>query len=170
MKHSKLWLFYALLALSGCGLTQTPATVTDSVSSTPPVASPSVRPTPPILPESSQGTQRLTAPHVSEVISVDRLSTIAKVRQKNPAGLKAYVGQTLRGKAKFVKTGKGNPNATVADVRVNGVGEVSLWCRNVLGSAAPNRVTGFEGTLTGEVYTSEDFSHDVYLKDCRFRD
>jgi hypothetical protein len=24
--------------------------------------------------------------------------------------------------------------------------------------------------MTGEIYTSEDFSNDVYLKDCRFRD
>lgn len=84
--------------------------------------------------------------------------------------IKQYLGQTLHGQAKFVKTAKGNPNAVVADVRVSGLGEVSLWCRNILGAPPSVRMTGFDGVLTGEVYTSEDFSHDVYLKDCRFRD
>ena len=61
----------------------------------------------------------------------------------------------------------------VADVRVNGLGEVSLWCRNVVGGAHQSlagRVVSFEGVLTDSVYTSEDFSHDVTLKDCRFHE
>lgn len=172
-----------LVMLAGCAMTQQPATVTDSAANDAPKPSVSKaseltpNPSPPQTPSVGARATPIAAASVNassvkapDGIAVDRLASLAKLRQKNPAALKQYLGQTLHGQAKFVKTAKGNPNAVVADVRVNGVGEVSLWCRNVISGAAPNRVVGFEGTFTGEVYTSEDFSHDVTLKDCRFRD
>jgi hypothetical protein len=103
-------------------------------------------------------------------LPLSALLGIAKAAQKNALSPKSYVGETLQGQAKFIKAPKGNLNAMVADVRITGLGEVSLWCRNVLGAAPAGRVTTFEGTLTGSVYTSEDFSHDVTMKDCRFHD
>lgn len=103
-------------------------------------------------------------------LGVADLATIAKSAQKNPQAAKKHAGDTLTGQAKFIKAPKGNPNAVVADVRVAGLGEVSLWCRNVLGAAPAGKVVSFEGVLTGSVYTSEDFSHDVTMKDCRFRE
>lgn len=174
MNHVNSLVLCTLLVLSGCAMTQKPAVVSDSGAGTvaAPVASVN-HDTPVPAPRSSV----LPAVHgaqipVVEGISLDKLPTIAKIRQKTPAGLKQYVGQTLHGQGKFVKTAKGNPNAMVADVRVGGVGEVSIWCRNVLGvaTATAGKMTGFDGVFTGEVYTSEDFSHDVYLKDCRFHD
>jgi hypothetical protein len=163
-----------LLVLSGCAMTQQPAAVLDSVAKQPAPAVSQATPTASAI-QSHQPAYGDAAPHgsgsvVPAGLTLDKLQTIAKARQKSSAELKRYVGQNLHGQAKFVKTAKGNPNALVADVRVNGLGEVSLWCRNVLGAYAPNRATGFDGVLTGEVYTSEDFSHDIYLKDCRFRD
>ena len=112
-----------------------------------------------------------TAAH--NALSLDALNQVARTIRKNPASSKIYAGQTLQGKAKFVKTAKGNPNAMVADVRVNGLGEVSLWCRNMVGGTSKSpagRVVPFEGVLTDSVYTSEDFSHDVMLKDCRLHE
>ena len=110
------------------------------------------------------------SPVTKQALPLSALSGIAKAAQKNPQSTKKYVGETLQGQAKFVKAPKGNPNAMVADVRVTGLGEVSLWCRNVLSAAPAGRVMNFEGTLTGSVYTSEDFSHDVTMKDCRFHE
>ena len=171
MKHTTSWLCAAFLLLSGCTLTQSPATVSASgdqpaVAAAKPVAS---------IAPAAEATYGDPAPRgassvVPAGLTLDKLPMIAKTRQKNPAGLKQYVGQNLYGQGKFVKSAKGNPNAVVADVRVSGLGEASIWCRNVLGALPPGRVTGFDGVLTGEVYTSEDFSNDVYLKDCRFRD
>ncbi|MFZ9649379.1 MAG: hypothetical protein ACO29C_04750 [Fluviibacter sp.] len=105
-----------------------------------------------------------------QAFQLSALSAIAKAAQKNAQSPKKYAGEILQGQAKFIKAPKGNPNAMVADVRVTGLGEVSLWCRNVLGVAPAGRVMTFEGTLTGSVYTSEDFSHDVTMKDCRFHE
>lgn len=110
------------------------------------------------------------APVAKSTLSLSALPGIAKAAQKNPQSVKKYAGETLTGQGKFVKAPKGNANAVVADVRVSGLGEVSLWCRNVLGSAPANKVVSFEGMLTGSVYTSEDFSHDVTMKDCRFHE
>ena len=106
----------------------------------------------------------------SKSLGISDLVLIAKSASKSPGTAKKYAGETLSGQAKFIKAPKGNPNAVVADVRVAGLGEVSLWCRNVLGAAPAGRVMAFEGTLTGSVYTSEDFSHDVTMKDCRFHE
>lgn len=173
MKFRTPLLLCPLLILSGCAMTQKPAAVSDTVSADPAPAF--------VAPAESVSAPRRVVPPVAhsapgsvsaDALSLDKLPTLVKIRQKNPAGLKAYQGRTLYGQGKFVKTAKGNPNVLVADVRVSGVGETSIWCRNVLGVALPTvgKATGFEGTLTGEVYTSEDFSNDVYLKDCRFRD
>ena len=170
MKRLNFFLACTVLVLSGCTLTQKPVSVSDSAISVPAVSSASVEPSRGAVPESPRAVTRAAPLAARDGMSVDQLTTIAKIHQKNPAALKAYIGQTLHGQAKFIRTAKGNPNAVVADVRVSGLGEASLWCRNILGNPAPNRLTGFEGTLTGDVYTSEDFSHDVYLKDCRFRD
>ena len=172
MKHTTSWLCCSFLLLSGCTLTQKPVTVSDSGDQTVAVARPvtPVVPTTPAVATYGDPAPRGASSIVPVGLTLDKLSVIAKTRQKNPAGLKAYAGQNLHGQGKFVKTAKGNPNAVVADVRVSGLGEVSIWCRNVLGAPAVGRVTGFDGVLTGEVYTSEDFSNDVYLKDCRFRD
>ena len=170
MKHTTSWLCATFLLLSGCTLTQSPATVSGSGDQTVAAA----KPVAPVAP-AAEATYGDPAPRgassvVPAGLTLDKLPMIAKTRQKNPAGLKAYAGQNLHGQGKFVKTAKGNPNAVVADVRVSGLGEVSIWCRNVLGAPPLGRLTGFDGALTGEVYTSEDFSNDVYLKDCRFRD
>ncbi|NCW89197.1 MAG: hypothetical protein EBV73_01345 [Rhodocyclales bacterium] len=105
-----------------------------------------------------------------QAFQLSALTAISKAAQKNAQSPKKYAGEILQGQAKFIKAPKGNPNAMVADVRVAGLGEVSLWCRNVLGVAPAGRVVTFEGTLTGSVYTSEDFSHDVTMKDCRFHE
>ena len=157
------------MVLSGCSLTQKPVTVSDSGDQTGAVVKP-VAPATPAAVTYGDPAPRGSSSIVPVGLTLDKLPVIAKTRQKNPAGLKAYAGQNLHGQGKFVKTAKGNPNAVVADVRVSGLGEVSIWCRNVLGAPPVGRVTGFDGVLTGEVYTSEDFSNDVYLKDCRFRD
>ena len=172
MKHTTSWLCCTFLVLSGCSLTQKPVTVSHSGDQTVAAAKP-VMPVAPATPAAAtygDPAPRGSGSIVPVGLTFDKLSAIAKTRQKNPAGLKAYAGQNLHGQGKFVKTAKGNPNAVVADVRVSGLGEVSIWCRNVLGAPPVGRVTGFDGVLTGEVYTSEDFSNDVYLKDCRFRD
>ena len=185
MKHTNLVLFGACLALAGCALTQKPVAVSDSVgqSAQSSVGQPMAEVPPAATRAESRQAPAVVAPsHVSNAVpavtmpvptsglTVEKLGTLARLRQKNPAGLKHYLGQTVHGQAKFVKTAKGNPNAAVADVHVSGVGDISLWCRHVEGGAVHGRMTGFTGTLTGEVYTSEDFSNDVYLKDCRFRD
>ncbi|MBU3667934.1 MAG: hypothetical protein FGM53_05275 [Rhodocyclaceae bacterium] len=162
MKQTHLLLSCTLLVLLGCAMTQKPVGVNDS---TMPTGAASVK----------QGVYGDPAPARSASVvpaglALDKLPAIARARQKNPGSIKQYAGQSLHGQGKFVKTAKGNPNAVVADVRVSGLGEVSIWCRNVLGAMPSGRVSGFDGVLTGEVYTSEDFSNDVYLKDCRFRD
>ena len=158
-----------ILVLSGCAMTQKPASVSDSAdaASAPVVPAPQKTVAPAVYGDPAPVGSATVVP---SGLGLDKLPMIARTRQKNPAGLKAFVGQNLHGQAKFVKTAKGNPNAVVADVRVNGLGEVSIWCRNVLGAMPPGRVVGFDGVMTGEVYTSEDFSNDVTLKDCRFRE
>jgi hypothetical protein len=106
-----------------------------------------------------------------EALNLADIPAIAQSIRKNPASRKSYVGQTLEGRAKFVRTAKGNANVVVADVRVQGLGDVSLWCRNVVNAAQSmpaGRMVHFSGQLSGNVYSSEDFSHDVTLKDCRF--
>lgn len=179
MKSRIALLLCPLLMLPGCAMTQKPVAVSDTVSAdtapapvgyVEPVPAPR-RSSPPVV-HGAPSVQVAPASVSADALSLDKLPRLARTRQKNPAGLKAYLGRTLHGQGKFVKTAKGNPNAMVADVRVSGIGEVSIWCRNVLGVAMPTtgKATGFEGILTGEVYTSEDFSNDVYLKDCRFRD
>ncbi len=162
MKHRIALFLCTLAVLPGCALTQKPAVVSESSGQAAPVVVTAVpRSDPPPAGSASV---------VPAGLTLDRLPAMAKARQKNPASIRQYAGQNLQGQAKFVKTAKGNPNVVVADVRVSGLGEVSIWCRNVLGTTPFGRTTGFDGVLTGEVYTSEDFSNDVYLKDCRFRD
>ena len=170
MKPRIALLLCPLLLLSGCALTQKPVTVSDSAGAG--LATPPHTDSAPVAAAVSYGDPAppRSASVVPAGLTLDKLPAIAKARQKNPAALKQYAGQSLHGQGKFVKTAKGNPNAVVADIRVSGLGEVSIWCRNVLGSVPSSRVIGFDGILTGEVYTSEDFSNDVYLKDCRFRD
>ena len=171
MTHVTLYSLCTVVVLSGCAVTQNPVSVSDSGGVAPVVAPVAVAPTVVQTPLThADPAPRGASAMVPVGLGLDKLPAMAKSRQKNPAGLKHYVGQSLHGQAKFVKTAKGNPNALVADVRINGLGEVSLWCRNVLGESAAGRMAGFDGVLTGEVYTSEDFSNDVYLKDCRFRD
>lgn len=143
--------------VSGGDDVASPAAVTTQV-----VAPPAVAPVRPVVPAD--------APVAKSTLSLSALPGIAKAAQKNPQAVKKYVGEALTGHAKFVKAPKGNPNAVVADVRVSGLGEVSLWCRNVLGAAPANKAVSFEGVLFGSVYTSEDFSHDVTMKDCRFHE
>ncbi len=163
----KRWISVSLCItlISGCAMAQKPVAVSDS---TVPHAAASSSLAAAVIHEDPAPAR--SASVVPEGLSFDKLPVIAKARQKNPAAVKHYAGQNLHGQGKFVKTAKGNPNVVVADVRVNGLGEVSIWCRNILGAPPPARVTGFDGVMTGEVYTSEDFSNDVYLKDCRFRD
>lgn len=161
-------LLCTILVLGGCAMTQKPASVSDSAS--PNAAAEAATPQAAAPVTYGDPAPARSASVVPTGLGLDKLPMIAKTRQKNPAALKQYAGQNLHGQAKFVKTAKGNPNAVVADVRVNGLGEVSLWCRNVLGAMPPARLVGFDGVMAGEVYTSEDFSNDVYLKDCRFRD
>lgn len=162
-----LWLLSAVI--SGCTLTQQPASVSDSESTASVAVSATAikplepRPHSPVSTTSGQG-----HPAVQDARTLNDLPTIARALRKDPQAAKTYSGQKLQGQGRFVKAAKGNPNAVVADVRFSGLGEVSLWCRNVLGAAPTGRVGAFEGTLTGNVYTSEDFSHDVFLKDCRF--
>jgi hypothetical protein len=156
-----------ILVLSGCAMTQKPASVSDSATDMPVVAPPPKAAAPVVYGDPAPVGSATVVP---SGLGLDKLPLIARTRQKNPAGLKQFAGQNLHGQAKFVKTAKGNPNAVVADARVGGLGEVSIWCRNVLGAMPPTRTVGFDGVMTGEIYTSEDFSHDVYLKDCRFRD
>lgn len=170
MKHTTSWLFCTFLLISGCTMTQSPATVSASGDEPVAVAPKPAVPASPVAETYGDPAPRGSSSVVPVGLTLDKLPTIAKARHKNPAALKAYVGQNLHGQGRFVKTAKSNPNAVVADVRVNGLGDVSIWCRNVLGAPPAGRVTGFDGVLTGEVYTSEDFSNDVYLKDCRFRD
>lgn len=171
MQRSKITLLLAAALLSACAMTQSPVAVSNS-GSTETAVSPEPR-YEPITP--SAKTPAATAPVVPVAVkaqpelALSRLPVLAQLRHKNPAGLQAYAGQTLTGQAKFVKTAKGNPNAAVADVQVKGLGGVSLWCRNLLGSALSSQPVKFDGVLTGDVYTDEDFSRDVYLKDCRFR-
>jgi len=153
--------------LGGCAITQNPASVVETGSGSSTTSTPSASVAPAVYGDPAPVGSPTVVP---AGLGLDKLPAIAKGRKKNPASVRQYLGQTLRGQAKFVKTAKGNPNAVVADVRVQGLGEVSIWCRNVLGASPSSRVTGFDGVMTGEVYTSEDFSNDVYLKDCRFRD
>ena len=159
-------LFCTIVVLSGCAMTQKPASVSDSAVEAPAVAAPKTA-APVVYGDPAPAGSATVVP---SGLGLDKLPLIARTRQKNPAGLKQFAGQNLHGQAKFVKTARGNPNAVVADARVGGLGEVSIWCRNVLGAMPPARMVGFDGVMTGEVYTSEDFSNDVYLKDCRFRD
>ena len=150
-------------------MTQNPAVVSDTQVTPVPVAEVdkplAVQPLAPV-----KQTNTLVKQPPKDVLRLSALPDIAKAIQKNPPIAKKYVGETLSGQAKFVKAPKANPNAVVADVRVAGLGEVSLWCRNVVGAAPAGRVMTFEGTLTGSVYTSENFSHDVTMKDCRFHE
>ena len=169
MKQISSFFLCTLLVLSGCAMTQKPASVMNSGDEKSPVVVEAARPAASAMTYGDPAPKG-SASVVPAGLTLDRLPAIAKARQKNPASIKQYLGQNLNGQAKFVKTAKGNPNAVVADVRVSGLGEVSIWCRNVLGAVPSGRVTGFDGVMTGEVYTSEDFSNDVYLKDCRFRD
>ena len=167
MKQIRQVLFCISLMLGGCTMMQNPASVVD-------VGVPNSKPSKPST-SAAPAVYGDPAPVGSPTVvpaglGLNKLPTIAKARKKNPGSVRQYLGQTLHGQAKFVKTAKGNPNAVVADVRVSGLGEVSIWCRNVLGTGPSSRITGFDGVMTGEVYTSEDFSNDVYLKDCRFRD
>ena len=159
--------------LTACSLTQNPVAVSEGGVLPSPIAqssstNESVSPTP-VKPVVSSPVHS-AAPVAKQALQLSALPGIAKAAQKNAQSTKKYVGETLQGQAKFIKAPKGNPNAMVADVRVTGLGEVSLWCRNVLGVAPAGRVMAFEGTLTGSVYTSEDFSHDVTMKDCRFHE
>lgn len=166
-----VYLFVAFL--TGCSLTQNPVAVSEGTSLPAPVIQSSYT-NEPISPTSVKpiggAPAHNAAPLTKEFIQLSALSGIAKAAQKNAQSPKKYAGETLQGQAKFIKAPKGNPNAVVADVRVSGLGEVSLWCRNVLGAAPANKVMSFEGVLTGSVYTSEDFSHDVTMKDCRFHE
>lgn len=168
--------------LAACSLTQQPVSVSDSQPAVPvatatlaPTPVPSIKPQEP-RPQPAVNVAKTPpagqAPSGGQVtsLSLADLPSMARALRKNPQAVKTYSGQKLHGQARFVKTAKGNPNAVVADVRVTGLGEVSLWCRNVLGAVPTGRVGTFEGTLTASIYTSEDFSHDVFLKDCRFAD
>lgn len=153
-------------------MTQNPAAVSDAHVASVPVVNLN-KPADVALPASAPSalsTASVTRPQARDVLHLTALPDIAKAIQKHSQAAKKYAGETLSGQAKFVKAPKGNPNAVVADVRIAGLGEVSLWCRNVLGVAPAGRVMTFDGTLTGSVYTSEDFSHDVTMKDCRFHD
>lgn len=154
-------------------MVQKPASVVQTTADAPTLSESAegipVAPVPPQNKEVRHSTSPAVAAPIKSLGIAD-LAQMARGAAKSPASAKKYAGETLRGQAKFVKTPKGNPNAVVADVRVSGLGEVSLWCRNVLGAAPAGRVTAFEGTLTGSVYTSEDFSHDVTMKDCRFHE
>ena len=174
------------LLITACAMTQTPVNVADSQqpeltakdNQTISVPAGTTRMSANSVPGSlSGGDARPTETPSTKVqvhaLALSDIPTMAQAIRKNPALRKNYLGQTLQGSAKFVKTAKGNPNAVVADVRVNGLGEVSIWCRNVVGTsnyAPPGRVVSFSGQLSGAVYTSEDFSHDVSLKDCRFHE
>ena len=165
-QYSVLW---SALLLTACAMTQNPAVVSDTHVAPVPVAEVNkpvaIQPLAPV-----KQTNTLVQQPPKEVLRLSALTDIAKAIQKNPQAAKKYVGVTLSGQAKFIKAPKANPNTVVADVRVTGLGEVSLWCRNVLGAAPAGRVMTFEGTLSGSVYTSEDFSHDVTMKDCRFHE
>ena len=162
-----------LTLLTACSLTQNPVAVSEGSALQSPIAqSSSTNETvssAPVKPLVSTAVPS-NVPVAKQALQLSAISGIAKAAQKNAQSTKKYVGETLQGQAKFIKAPKGNPNAMVADVRVTGLGEVSLWCRNVLGVAPAGRVMTFEGTLTGSVYTSEDFSHDVTMKDCRFHE
>lgn len=169
-------IFLPSLLLSACNMTQSPVKVSDSV----PQGAESVAQAPVDAPMTAEPTRQPTVPQPAKAVvtsvanlPLDALPHVARALRKDPVAARKYAGQTLQGKGKFVKTVKGNSNAVVADVRVNGLGEVSLWCRNVTEGAnrlAGGRVVSFEGVLTGSVYTSEDFSHDVTMKDCRFHE
>src|SRR5574343_782354 len=172
--------FSSLLLLSACNMTQSPVNVSDSAyQAAAPVVPTAVETAgspvsvPIVAAERPSIKPALESAAPREGLALDALPRIARELRKDPSAARKYTGQRLSGKGKFVKTAKGNPNAVVADVRVSGLGEVSLWCRSVTEGAnrlAAGRVVVFEGLLTGSVYTSEDFSHDVTLKDCRFHD
>lgn len=173
MKKTATFLIVLVSIISaGCAITQKPAAVLDgdAISAVP------VQTEKATVYSSASQVERKDPDVLSRVdvmskaLGLADLGQIAKTITKSPLTAKKYAGQTLKGKAKFVKAPKANPNAVVADVRVAGLGEVSLWCRNVVGAAPAGRVMTFEGTLTGSVYTSEDFSHDVTMKDCRFHE
>lgn len=158
--------------LAGCTMVQKPASVVETPGDLLPVqqiTTPNAV-APAIQPKAISVNPVALATSQSKSLGIADLAQIAKRAANAPTMAKKYAGETLQGQAKFVKTPKGNPNAVVADVRVTGLGEVSIWCRNVVGNAPAGRLTDFEGTLTGSVYTSEDFSHDVTMKDCRFRE
>ena len=182
MKFSPTALLLSLSTLGGCALTQQPATVMNStvqqassftadessVSSAHEAPQGSAMHTPAMV--QPPRTQPAVPNTAMKPLALNDLVGIARSVTKSPTSGKKYAGDTLMGQGKFIKAPKGNPNAVVADVRVAGLGEVSLWCRNVLGAAPAGKVVSFEGVLTGSVYTSEDFSHDVTMKDCRFRE
>jgi len=164
---------FVVTLLTACSLTQNPVAVSEGGAVPSPIAqSSSTNETVSSAPVKIAVNTSVpsAAPVAKQALQLSAISVIAKAAQKNAQSTKKYVGETLQGQAKFIKAPKGNPNAMVADVRVTGLGEVSLWCRNVLGVAPAGRVMAFEGTLTGSVYTSEDFSHDVTMKDCRFHE
>jgi hypothetical protein len=179
MRLSASTIFLSLLLLSACSITQSPVKVSDSAPQEVVPVVPSVTELPvSAVAERSPTTMASPKPAVAPSVSRDGLTLtalpqIARQLRKDPSVARKYAGQILQGKAKFVKTAKGNPNAVVADVRVSGLGEVSLWCRNVTegtNTLAAGKAVSFEGLLTGSIYTSEDFSHDVTLKDCRFHE
>ena len=171
----------SLSLLTGCTLTQQPATVASSAfDSTAPTVAPqtasvehAARPMPEpvnqLKPKSGKAVPSATQSESSvKSLKFTDLLAIAKQSEKSPTSARQHAGEVLAGQAKFVRSPKGNPNAAVADIRVTGLGEVSLWCRNSVNPAPFSRLTAFEGSLTGSVYTSEDFSHDVFMKECRF--
>lgn len=172
----------SLSLLTGCTLTQQPATVANSSAfdSTAPTLAPQAtsvenasrpisEPVNQPKPKSAKAMPSVSQPASSgKSLKFTDLLAIAKQSEKSPTSAKQHAGEVLAGQAKFVRSPKGNPNAAVADIRVTGLGEVSLWCRNSVNPVPFSRLTAFEGSLTGSVYTSEDFSHDVFMKDCRF--
>jgi len=169
MRATNYLVYLMAVLVTACSLTQKPASVSDAgEASTQAVVSPQPVEQPVVVPAKHVAQPETLA--TKQALSLTAIAGIAKSAQKNPQSVKKYAGESLAGQAKFIKAPKGNPNAVVADVRVTGLGEVSLWCRNVLGAAPANKVVSFEGVLTGSVYTSEDFSHDVTMKDCRFHE
>ena len=171
----------SLSLLTGCTLTQQPATVASSaLDSTAPAVAPQAASVEHAAQPMSEPVNQLKSKSAMAVPSASQpgsslkslkfndLLTIAKQSEKAPTTAKQHAGEVLAGQAKFVRAPKGNPNTAVADIRVTGLGEVSLWCRNSINPVPFGRLTAFEGLLTGSVYTSEDFSHDVFMKECRF--
>jgi len=153
-------------AAVGCALTQKPVPIVENIE--PQVSESTIQDQSSPAPSVSMQTASLKSAVMPRKLLLTDMVEVAKAVQKNASAAQQYRGDQLSGQAKFVKAAKGNPNAAVADTRITGLGEVSLWCRNTQDAIPSGRITTFEGALTGKVYTSEDFSHDVYLKDCRF--